>query len=73
MSRRLLGGATKRRTGELERAVGRAVGAAVVDDEHLDAIDAVDVAQLVGERGGELVALVEAGDLGDELHCANGG
>jgi len=47
---------------------GSPVGAAVVDDQHLDAVDAVERSREVRERLPEVVALVEAGDLYDELH-----
>jgi hypothetical protein len=46
---------------------GRVRGA-VVDDEPLDHVEARDLARQVGERAGELLLLVPAGDLDDELH-----
>ena len=45
-----------------------AVGRAVVDDEPLDGVEAGELAGQVGERGGERLLLVQAGDLDDELH-----
>ena len=50
--------------GDLDGAVGRAV----VDDEPLDGVEAVDLAREVGQRRRERLLLVEAGDLDDELH-----
>src|SRR5690606_18497572 len=50
--------------GHLDRAVGRAV----VDDEPLDLVEAGDLPGQVGQRDRELVLLVEARDLDDELH-----
>ena len=44
------------------------VGRAVVDDEPLDDVEALHRAGQVSERLRELVGLVEAGDLDDELH-----
>ena len=52
------------RAGDLDRAVG----GAVVDDEPLDRVEAGDLAREVGERRGEGLLLVQAGDLDDELH-----
>ena len=46
----------------------RLVGRAVVDDEPLDDLEAPHLAGQVCERPWELVGLVEAGDLDDELH-----
>nr|WP_276604464.1 hypothetical protein [Nannocystis sp. RBIL2] len=46
------------------------VGAAVVDDEHLDAVDPRQRAREVGEGRRQVLPLVEAGDLDDELHRA---
>ena len=46
----------------------RVVGGAVVDDQPLHAIEALDLARQVGERLRELIGLVEAGNLNDELH-----
>ena len=54
--------------GDLDRAVGRAV----VDDQQLDRVDALDLARDVGDRGGEGRLLVEAGDLDDQLHIGTG-
>ena len=45
-----------------------AVGGAVVDDQPLDAVEALDVARQVGQRHGQRLGLVEARDLDDELH-----
>ncbi len=53
---------------ELLRHLDGAVGRAVVDDEPLHDVEAVDLAGEVGERLRELLGLVEAGDLDDELH-----
>ena len=50
--------------GDLDRAVGRAV----VDDEELDLVDAVDLPRQVGDRRRQRRLLVEAGDLDDQLH-----
>ena len=55
------------------RDLDRAVGRAVVDDEPLDLVEALDLARQVGERRGERLLLVEAGDLDDELHLARWG
>ena len=52
--------------------VDRVVGGAVVDHEPLHAVDARHLARQVGERVGQLGALVEAGDLDDQLHCKEG-
>ena len=46
----------------------RLVGRAVVDHEPLDGVEALDLARQVRERRAELLRLVEAGDLDDELH-----
>ena len=46
----------------------RLVGRAVVDHQPLDDVEALDRARQVGERRGQLLGLVEAGDLDDELH-----
>ena len=53
------------------RDVDRAVGRAVVDHEPLDRVDAGHLAGEVGERLRELLFLVLAGDLDDELQSAN--
>jgi hypothetical protein len=53
---------------DLRGVLGGAVGAAVVDDEDLDAVDAREAARQVGEGLPEVVPLVEAGDLDEELH-----
>ncbi|OEI68695.1 hypothetical protein Cus16_1802 [Curtobacterium sp. ER1/6] len=45
------------------RDLDRAVGAAVVDDQDLDLVDALDLARDRVDDGGEGVLLVEAGDL----------
>ncbi len=50
--------------GDRDRLVGRAV----VDHEPLDRVEALDLARQVGERLRQLLRLVEAGDLDDELH-----
>ena len=47
----------------------RLVGRAVVDHEPLDDVEALHLARQVRERLRELLCLVEAGDLDDELHC----
>ncbi len=52
------------RTRDLDGAIGRAV----VDDEPLDAVEPVHLARQVGQRLGERLLLVEAGDLDDQLH-----
>jgi hypothetical protein len=44
------------------------VPAAVVDDEHFDRIDARDRFWQIGQRDGQRLRLVEAGNLDDELH-----
>ena len=55
------------------RDLDRAVGGAVVDHEPLDLVEALDRARKVGERDGERLLLVEAGNLDDQLHaCAIG-
>ena len=46
----------------------RAVGGAVVDDEPLDLVEALDLAREVGKRDRERLLLVEAGNLDDQLH-----
>ena len=53
------------------RDLDRAVGRAVVDHEPLDLVHARNLAREVGERPGELLFLVLAGDLDDELQGAN--
>ena len=55
--------------GDVDRRVGRAV----IDDQPLDGVETGDLAREVSERGGELLLLVEAGDLDDELHVVVGG
>ena len=57
---------------ELGGVLGGAVAAAVVDDEDLDAVDAGDAAREIGEGGPEVVSLVQAGDLDEELHGRDG-
>ena len=52
----------------LARDLDRAVGRAVVDDQQLDLVDAVDCAGQVGDRRRQRRLLVEAGDLDDQLH-----
>src|SRR5262249_18695104 len=56
--------------GDTSRAchLRRPVGRAVVDDERLDRVEAGDVAREGRERLPEIVLLVEARDLDDELH-----
>jgi len=56
------------RTGDVDRVVG----GPVVDHEPLHAVDARHLARQPGERVGQLGALVEAGDLDDQLHCKEG-
>jgi hypothetical protein len=51
-------------TGDLDGPVGRAV----VDDQPLDAVEALELAREVGQRRGELCLLVPTGDLDDQLH-----
>ena len=51
--------------GDLDRAVRRAV----VDDEPLDRVEALDLAREVGQRDREVLLLVLAGDLDDQLHA----
>ena len=53
---------------ELGRLRAGAVGAAVVDDEHFDGVDPLDAPREVREGRTQVVALVQAGDLNDELH-----
>ena len=55
--------------GDLDRAVGRAV----VDDQHFDHVEARDLTGEVCQRRGQRLLLVEAGDLDDELHEKRGG
>jgi hypothetical protein len=50
------------------RDLDRRVCGAVVDDEPLDRVEALDLARQVRKRDGERLLLVEAGDLDDELH-----
>ena len=50
------------------RDLDRRVGRAVVDHQPLDLVEAVELARQVGERLRQLLRLVEAGDLDDELH-----
>ncbi len=54
--------------GHLDGAVRRAV----VDDQPLDRVEAVELPGQVGERRRKRGLLVEAGDLDDQLHCACG-
>ena len=51
------------------RHLDGAVGRPVVDDEPLDGVEAGQLARQVGERGGEGLLLVEAGNLDDQLHA----
>ena len=57
---------------ELGRLRARAVRAAVVDHQHLDRGDARHVARQVGEGRGEVLSLVQAWDLDDQLHAPPG-
>ena len=50
------------------RDVHRTVGGAVVDHEPLDRVDARHLARQFGESRGQLVLLVPAGNLDDQLH-----
>ena len=50
------------------RDLDRAVGRAVVDDQPLDHVEALDRSREVGERRRAADLLVEAGDLDDQLH-----
>ena len=50
------------------RDTGRPVGRAVVDDERLDAREARQGAREGRQRGGEVILLIEARNLDDELH-----
>ena len=52
------------------RNLRRVVGAAVVDHQYLDRVDAVDPARQRGERRGKVFSLVQAGNLDDQLHRA---
>jgi hypothetical protein len=52
------------------RRVGGAVGRAVVDDEDFDLVDPCDLARHVGNDLRQVLRLVEAGNLHDELHRA---
>src|SRR5262249_35622731 len=56
--------------GDTSRAchLRRPVGRAVVDDQRLDRVEAGDVAREGRERLPEIMLLVEARDLDDELH-----
>ena len=49
------------------RDLRRAIGAAVVDDQPLDDVDAGHLARQLGKRDRERLGLVEARDLDDEL------
>ena len=49
------------------RDVGRAVARPVVDDEHLDDVDARDGSRQIGQRRRQRLGLVEARNLDDEL------
>ena len=49
------------------RDLGRAVARPVVDDEHLDAVDARQASRQVAQRARKRLGLVEAGDLDDQL------
>ena len=51
------------------RDLDRAVGRAVVDDQPLDRLEAVDLAREVGQRDRERLLLVQARDLDDQLHA----
>jgi len=46
----------------------RLIGRSVVDDQPFHRIEALERARQVRERPGELIGLVEAGNLNDELH-----
>ena len=52
------------------RDVRRAVARPVVDDEHLDDVDAGNATRQIGERRRQRLRFVEARDLDDELHHA---
>ena len=60
---------------ELRRDLAGPVAAAVVDHQDLDLVDTGDHAGQIGEGLGQVLALVEAGDLDDELDlcCASRG
>jgi hypothetical protein len=53
---------------ERARDVDRRVGRAVVDHEPLDRVEAVEPARQIGQRGRQLLGLVLAGNLDDQLH-----
>ena len=53
---------------EAARDLDRLVGGAVVDDQALDDVEALDLGGKVGERLRELLGLVEARNLDDQLH-----
>ncbi len=57
---------------ELHRPFARSVGAPVVDDEDLDLVDPVHHARQIRHGLREVIALVIAGNLDDELHDAAG-
>ncbi len=52
----------------LLRDFNRAIGRSVVNYQSLDQVDAVDRRGQVGQRGGEVCLLVQAGDLDHYLH-----
>ena len=57
----------------LARDLDRAIGRAVVDDQQLDRVEAVDLAWQIADRRRQGGLLVEAGDLDDELHAGRSG
>ena len=57
----------------LARDLDGAVGRAVVDDQQLDRVEAVDLARQLGDRRRQGGLLVEAGDLDDQLHAGRSG
>jgi hypothetical protein len=48
---------------------GGVIGAAVVDHDELDAIDPWNLSREPGQSFGQVLALVEAGNLDDEFQC----
>ena len=55
--------------GDVDGAVGRAV----VDDQQLDRVEALDLARQIADRRRQGGLLVEAGDLDDQLHAGRSG
>src|SRR6185312_540526 len=52
----------------LARDLGGIVSGAIVDDQPFDRVETGDLARQLGQRDGQRLGLVKAGDLDDEFH-----